>query len=167
MRLCPCGAVAQQVAVELLLAFQSAVVGVEGYHVAGKHVAHQDAEDGDEVAGTEKVLYPQHDADEVQPDAHHAAQEPGRDGQQQHPAFQLRACQRRVRGDQYHGYHPQEVNPRVVPQEQVIQVDADAEQLHNHACRADDGGAQQSGLELPEVEQRKEQQQQSDAQAEV
>lgn len=163
----PGGAVAEEVSVQLLLPLQSAVVGIEGYDVAGEHVSHQYAEYRDEILGAEHVLQLQDHPDEVHAHAYHAAQKPHGDGNEQHPPFQPGTCQCRLRSYKDHDNHPQEVYPRVVPQEQVFQVDADEEQLDNHPCRADEGGTQQSGLELPNVKQRYQQQQKPDAQAKI
>ena len=43
---------------------------------------------------------------------------------------------------EYHNNHPQKVDPRVIPQKQVFQVDTDKEKLYNHPCDTNHGNPQ-------------------------
>ncbi len=72
----PGGPIAQQVVVQLLFALQSAVIGIQGDHIARKHVSHQDTENGYKIRRVEHIVQLQYYPQEVKPHQGNIHQEP-------------------------------------------------------------------------------------------
>jgi len=147
------GTVAQQIIVELLLTHQVGIESVQCHHIARKHVAHQDTENGNHVLGTKDIVQLEYNSQEVKSDQYGRSQKAYNNGNHQDITFETSARKSRFGRHKHHDKAPQEVNPGIIPQKEVLQVDTYKKELHHHADGSYDGSLHQSCLEpVKEIE---------------
>jgi len=150
----PQEAVAEIIVVGRLPVLQVAVEGGESHDVHTEHIPEEDAHDGDEVLGGEDVVQTHHDGQRVASDQNGSNEHTDKDGYGSYATRQTSAAHGGVCGDKSHDNHPEHIHPRVVPLEEVAQIDADERQLHNHAQRSHKHRLDETCAQPPQEEQR-------------
>ena len=140
------GSVAKEIIVERGLAAQGVEIGGQGYYRHAEHVAHEYAHDGDEIAGVEGIGKAENDEEEKQSHEHRGSEEAACHGKEGCLPSQMCAAYGCGRRHHYHHCHPCNVDPGIVPCEEILEVDADERHLHYHPRQGDEWAADEVGL---------------------